>query len=97
VREAFKDLLKAWGRAHDLAFVPEYGFETAAKERRRYVDAASLHEPRAPFGYREATDEKDNLPAVLGALRDMIDEQHAANASIRCTGARAVHQRGAIR
>lgn len=24
VREAFKDLLKGWARAHDLIFVPEY-------------------------------------------------------------------------
>src|SRR5881296_1389473 len=24
VREAFKDLLKGWARAHDLVFVPEY-------------------------------------------------------------------------
>lgn len=23
LREAFKDLLKAWGRQHDLVFVPE--------------------------------------------------------------------------
>jgi hypothetical protein len=28
LREAFKDLLKAWGRQHDLVFVPEYELET---------------------------------------------------------------------
>jgi predicted helicase len=60
VREAFKDLLKGWGRAHDLIFVPEYAIETPAKNR-RYVDGALLHELRVPFGYWEAKDEKDNL------------------------------------
>ena len=31
VREAFKDLLKAWGRPHDLVFVAEYPMKTATK------------------------------------------------------------------
>ena len=39
VREAFKDLLKAWGRSLDLTFIPEYELETKTKER-RYVDGA---------------------------------------------------------
>lgn len=38
VREAFKDLLKAWGRSADLTFIPEYELETKTRER-RYVDA----------------------------------------------------------
>jgi hypothetical protein len=42
VREAFKDLLKGWARAHDLTFVPEYEIESPAKER-RYVDGALLY------------------------------------------------------
>ena len=50
VREAFKDLLKGWGRQHDLVFVPEYELETNTRER-RYVDGALLHELRLPFGY----------------------------------------------
>ena len=29
VREAFKDLLKAWGRQHDLIFLAEYPLKTA--------------------------------------------------------------------
>jgi hypothetical protein len=45
VREAFKDLLKGWGRAHDLIFVPEYEIQAPTKER-RYVDGALL--PIAP-------------------------------------------------
>ena len=56
LREAFKDLLKAWGRQHELVFVPEYELDTATKER-RHVDGALLHELRVPFGYWEAKDE----------------------------------------
>ncbi len=40
VREAFKDLLEGWGRAHDLILVPEYEITTAAKDR-RYVDGSA--------------------------------------------------------
>ncbi|MFO1506912.1 MAG: N-6 DNA methylase [Lysobacterales bacterium] len=64
VREAFKDLLKGWGRAHDLTFVPEYEIESPAKER-RYVDGALLYGLRLPFGYWEAKDEKDDLDAEI--------------------------------
>jgi hypothetical protein len=60
VREAFKTLLKGWGRSRDLIFVPEYEYETLTKER-RYLDGALLHELRVPFGYWEAKDTKDNL------------------------------------
>jgi len=60
VREAFKDLLKGWARAHDLIFVPEYEITTPGKAR-RYVDGALLYALRAPFGYWEAKDEKDDL------------------------------------
>jgi predicted helicase len=60
VREAFKDLLKGWGRSLDLVFVPEYEITTAARDR-RYVDGALLHALRVPFGYWEAKDEKDDL------------------------------------
>ena len=64
VREAFKDLLKDWGRSKDLIFVPEYEYTTPARER-RYVDGALLHELRVPFGYWEAKDEKDDLDAEI--------------------------------
>lgn len=64
VREAFKDLLKGWGRAHDLTFVPEYEIESPAKER-RYVDGALLYGLRLPFGYWEAKDENDDLDAEI--------------------------------
>lgn len=60
IREAFKDLLKEWGRQHELVFVPEYELETDAKER-RYVDGALLHQLRVPFGYWEAKDDDDDL------------------------------------
>ncbi|MGH6817126.1 MAG: N-6 DNA methylase, partial [Hyphomicrobiaceae bacterium] len=60
VREAFKTLLKGWGRTRQLVFVPEYKHETPGRER-RYIDGALLHELRIPFGYWEAKDQKDNL------------------------------------
>lgn len=64
VREAFKDLLKAWGRTLDLTFIPEYELQTRTRER-RYVDGALLHMLRVPFGYWEAKDEKDDLDAEI--------------------------------
>lgn len=45
VREAFKDLLKGWGRQHDLVFIPEYKLDSATKDT-RFVDGALLHELR---------------------------------------------------
>ena len=64
VSEAFKDLLKGWGRQHDLIFIPQYEIESPAKER-RYVDGALVHALRVPFGYWEAKDDKDDLDAEI--------------------------------
>ena len=64
VSEAFKDLLKAGARQHDLIFVAQHKLETTAKER-RYVDGALLYSLRVPFGYWEAKDEKDDLDAEI--------------------------------
>jgi predicted helicase len=66
VREAFKDLLKAWGRQQDLQFVSEYELDTKTRDR-RYVDGALLHALRVPFGYWEAKDEADDLDAEITA------------------------------
>ncbi|MBK7120586.1 MAG: N-6 DNA methylase [Comamonadaceae bacterium] len=60
VREAFKDLLKAWGRQHDLIFLAEYPLKTATKTNIA-VDGALLHELRMPLGYWEAKDAADDL------------------------------------
>jgi hypothetical protein len=60
VREAFKDLLKSWGRQHELVFLAEYPLKTAAKTNIT-VDGALLHELRMPLGYWEAKDERDDL------------------------------------
>ncbi len=60
VREAFKDLLKAWSRSQDLTFISEYQIETKTKDR-RYADGALLHTLRVPFGYWEAKDSNDDL------------------------------------
>jgi predicted helicase len=66
VSEAFKDLLKGWGRQHDLTFVPQFRLDTLAKDK-RYVDGALLHELRVPFGYWEAKDSHDDLDAEIAA------------------------------
>jgi predicted helicase len=60
VREAFKDLLKAWGKQYDLVFLAEYPYKTATKSN-VIVDGALLHELRMPLGYWEAKDESDDL------------------------------------
>lgn len=61
VREAFKSLLKSWGRSQDLIFVPEYPLEVGTAKRRRYVDGALVDSVRIPFGYWEAKDLRDDL------------------------------------
>jgi hypothetical protein len=60
LREAFKDLLKRWGRSQDLQFVAEHDILTKQMTR-IYVDGALLHGLRVPFGYWEAKDENDDL------------------------------------
>jgi predicted helicase len=65
VREAFKDLLKAWGKQHDLIFLAEYPLKTATKSNIA-VDGALLHELRMPLGYWEAKDADDDLDEEVG-------------------------------
>jgi predicted helicase len=60
VREAFKTLLKDWGRSRELVFVPEHEHTTPMKSR-VYLDGALLHALRVPLGYWEAKDEEDDL------------------------------------
>ena len=64
LREAFKDLLKAWGRQLNLVFLPEYPLKTATKTNIA-VDGVLMHELRMPLGYWEAKDEKDDLEAEI--------------------------------
>jgi predicted helicase len=64
LREAFKDLLKAWGKSRDLQFIAEYQIVTPAKNL-IYADGALLHSLRVPFGYWEAKDEADDLDAEI--------------------------------
>jgi predicted helicase len=68
LREAFKDLLKRWGRNLDLTFVPEHDLITP-QQNRIYVDGALLHALRVPFGYWEAKDENDDLNQEIAAKR----------------------------
>jgi hypothetical protein len=64
VREAFKTLLKDWGRSKELIFVPEYKLDTPTRDR-RLVDGALLYELRVPYGFWEAKDEEDDLDAEI--------------------------------
>jgi Ribbon-helix-helix protein, copG family len=64
VREAFKDLLKAWGKQQGLIFLAEYPLKTAFKTNIA-VDGAVLHELRMPLGYWEAKDADDDLDAEV--------------------------------
>jgi len=68
LREAFKDLLKRWGRNLDLTFIPEHDLITP-QQNRIYVDGALLHALRVPFGYWEAKDENDDLDQEIAAKR----------------------------
>jgi len=68
LREAFKDLLKRWGRAQDLQFIPEHDIVTA-QGNRIYVDGALVHGLRVPFGYWEAKDQDDDLDAEIAEKR----------------------------
>ncbi len=60
VREAFKDLLKSWGKQQGLIFLAEYPLKTTTKSNIN-VDGALLHELRMPMGYWEAKDADDDL------------------------------------
>ena len=60
VREAFKDLLKRWGRSRDLIVLAEHEYLTPQGDR-RYIDGALVHSIRVPFGYWEAKDTNDVL------------------------------------
>jgi predicted helicase len=60
VSEAFKSLLKDWGKSRDLIFIPQYEYQTLQKTR-VVPDGALLHELRVPLGYWEAKDEEDDL------------------------------------
>ena len=60
VREAFKTLLKDWGKSRDLFFIPQYEYQTLQKKP-VYPDGALVYELRVPLGYWEAKDEEDDL------------------------------------
>jgi predicted helicase len=60
VSEAFKTLLKDWGKSRDLIFIPQYEYQTLQKTR-VVPDGALVHSLRVPLGYWEAKDEEDKL------------------------------------
>lgn len=60
LREAFKDLLKQWGKQQDLLFLAEYPIKTTFNTNIN-VDGVLMHALRMPLGYWEAKDAKDDL------------------------------------
>ena len=60
VREAFRDLLKRWGKSRELIFLAEHEYVPPAGNR-CYIDGALVHSIRVPFGYWEAKDTNDDL------------------------------------
>lgn len=85
VREAFKDLLKRWGKSRDLIFLAEHEYLTPTGDR-RYIDGAVVHSIRVPFGYWEAKDTNDVLDeeirkkTSIGYPRDNIIYEDTATA-----------------
>src|SRR5882724_4869905 len=66
VSEAFKDLLKGYGKSHGLIFIPQY--ELPKQDGKpRWVDGALVYDLRVPFGYWEAKDEEDDLDKEIAA------------------------------
>jgi hypothetical protein len=68
VREAFKRLLKEWGKSRDLIFIPEYEYQTPQKAR-VYPDGAK--------GY-SAAGASAEITRVLDALSLMLGGRCAA-------------------
>ena len=66
MREASKDLLKPWGKAHDLQFAPEHDIVTPL-ENRIYIDGALLYALRVPLRLLGTKDADDDLDAEIAA------------------------------
>ena len=64
--DAFKGLLRSWGRSSDLTFTSQHEIITP-RGNRIYPDGALLHALRVPFGYWEAKDADDDLDAEIAA------------------------------
>lgn len=64
IREAFKDLLKAWSRQANLVFLAEQALGTNQKTMVR-PDGTILHDLRVPLGYWEAKDTNDDLDTEI--------------------------------
>lgn len=64
IREAFKDLMKAWSRQQGLVFLAEHGMASNQKTSIR-PDGTMLHDLRVPLGYWEAKDTADDLDTEI--------------------------------
>jgi hypothetical protein len=79
VREAFKDLLKGWGRSLELTFVPEYEIETKYEERLYSIASGSCR--RWPGSWRVSS---------LLSVRVMARRQADGRPAFQVTAAEAV-------
>ena len=64
VRSAFQSLLEYCARQFNLTLVPEHSI-TVHRNRRIVVDGALIDDFQLPYGYWEAKDIHDNLPAEV--------------------------------
>jgi hypothetical protein len=64
VREALKDLLKAWSRQQGLVFLAEHGMASNQKTAIR-PDGTILDDLRVPLGYWKAKDTGDDLDTEI--------------------------------
>jgi hypothetical protein len=92
VREAFKDLLKAWSRQNGLSFVAELEYVTSLRTK-VYPDGTVLHDLRVPLGFWEGKDTADDLDDEIakklkrGYPRDNIVFENSATAVLYQNGA----------
>ncbi len=94
IREAFKDLLKAWSRQSNLLFAAELEYATPQKTK-VYPDGTILHYLRVPLGFWEAKDTKDDLDEEIrkktarGYPRDNIIYENSETAVLIQNGQEA--------
>lgn len=65
VREAFKDLLKGWGRQHEPQFIPDYKLDSATKDTDRFAD----HKERVIELLRRLTTVSLRTVQIVDAMR----------------------------
>jgi Type ISP C-terminal specificity domain len=85
VREAFKDLLKGWGRQHDLTFIPEYKLDSATKDAKDDLDEEIAFKFKRGYPQDNIIFE-DSTKAVLIQHRDEVMRCDVADVKARAAG-----------